>query len=123
MCGSCRMDRQWTAGRRRRGGAGTAARSRQSACPMAAAVAAAVVGKCVMRGGDNFHEVFMNISLWVRLSRIVAAIGLIVGPTVGAQQPPAAPPAAARPQLRSPEIHPDRTVTFRLMAPKALEVS
>jgi enterochelin esterase-like enzyme len=66
----------------------------------------------------------MNVSLCVRLSRIVAAIGLIVGPTLGAQQPPAAQPAAAaRPQLRSPDIQPDRTVTFRLLAPKALEVT
>src|SRR5262249_44422105 len=32
-------------------------------------------------------------------------------------------PAAARPQLRSPDIHSDRTVTFRLLAPKASEVT
>src|SRR5262245_21108936 len=39
------------------------------------------------------------------------------------QQPPApgaAPQAAPRP--RSPEIHPDRTVTFRLLAPNATDV-
>src|SRR5690242_19064194 len=41
---------------------------------------------------------------------------------------PGAPPAAAvqapRPTVpRSPEIHPDTTVTFRLLAPKASEVT
>lgn len=34
-----------------------------------------------------------------------------------AQRPPQPPPVI------SPEVHPDRTVTFRLMAPKALEIS
>src|SRR5512132_2406235 len=68
----------------------------------------------------------MNISLCVRLSGTVTAIGFIIGVSVVAQQPPAAPPAASatRPApLRSPEIHPDRTVTFRLLAPKATEVT
>jgi len=46
-----------------------------------------------------------------------------------AQQPaaPATPPAAAAPARptvpKSPEIHPDKTVTFRLSAPKATEVT
>ena len=67
----------------------------------------------------------MNIALCARLSAAVAAIGLINGASLIAQQPPAAPaPAAARPApLRSPDIHPDRTVTFRLLAPKAAEVT
>src|SRR5262245_52830727 len=68
----------------------------------------------------------MNVSLCARLSRTLAAIGLLAGSTVGAQQPPAppSPAAAVRPApLRSPDIHPDRTVTFRLLAPKALEVT
>ena len=67
----------------------------------------------------------MNIALCARLSAAVAAIGLISGASLIAQQPPAAPAsAAARPApLRSPDIHPDRTVTFRLLAPKAAEVT
>src|SRR6188472_3826442 len=54
---------------------------------------------------------------------IAAAAG--VAPLAAQQTPPAAPPAqAARPApLKSPEIHPDRTVTFRLLAPKATEVT
>ena len=61
-----------------------------------------------------------------RLSGTVAVIGAIIGASLAAQQPPAAPTpgAAARPApLRSPDIHPDRTVTFRLLAPKASEVT
>ena len=45
-------------------------------------------------------------------------------PPAGQQAPAAAPAQAARPApLKSPEIHPDRTVTFRLLAPKATEVT
>src|SRR5207248_2160753 len=71
-------------------------------------------------------EASMNISLCVRLSGTVAAIGFVIGASLAAQQPPTAPPAAtaARPTpLRSLEIHPDRTVTFRLLVPKAAEVT
>jgi enterochelin esterase-like enzyme len=54
-------------------------------------------------------------------------LALMAMAPVFAQQPadPAAPVApAARPApLRSPEIRPDRTVTFRLLAPKANEVT
>ena len=65
----------------------------------------------------------MNISLCVRLSGIIAAIGILIGTPLVAQQPPA-PASGARPTpLHSPEIHPDRTVTFRLLAPKATEVT
>ena len=60
----------------------------------------------------------------------VLAIGSLVAgiatvPLVGKQAPPAGAPAqAARPApLKSPETHPDRTVTFRLLAPKATEVT
>src|SRR5579871_5221039 len=35
----------------------------------------------------------------------------------------AATAAAAAPRLVSPELHPDRTITFRLRAPKASEVT
>jgi enterochelin esterase family protein len=55
-------------------------------------------------------------------------IALAANPVVRAQQaaPQGAPPQqpAARPApLKSPEIHPDRTVTFRHSAPKAQEVT
>ena len=62
----------------------------------------------------------MNISRRARLSGTVAAISLALGALPGAGQPSAAaqPAAAARPApLHSPDIHPDRTVTFRLLAP------
>ena len=68
----------------------------------------------------------MNISLCARLSGIIAVIGVVMTASLVARQPPTAqsPAAAARPTpLRSPEIHPDRTVTFRLLAPKATEVT
>ncbi len=55
-----------------------------------------------------------------RLATIAAA--LIILPLAYAQQ---APPGRANaiPRPASPEIHPDRTVTFRLYAPKANEVT
>src|SRR5437667_1241748 len=68
----------------------------------------------------------MSISPRVGLSGTVLAIGVVIGASLVAQQPPTAPPAAnaARPSpVRSPEIHPDRTVTFRLLAPKATDVT
>jgi enterochelin esterase-like enzyme len=66
----------------------------------------------------------MNISQCARLSATIATMGFLIGASLAAQQPPAAPPTAARPApLRSPEIHPDRTATFRLLAPKATEVT
>ena len=68
----------------------------------------------------------MNISLCARRSGTLAATCLVIGASLVAQQPPPAPPAAnaVRPApLRSPDIHPDRTVTFRLLAPKATEVT
>src|SRR5262245_15859172 len=69
----------------------------------------------------------MNVSLPAR--RFIAAAAasgvVMVGASLGAGQPPApGQPAAARPApLRSPDIHSDRTVTFRLLAPKASEVT
>src|SRR5262245_6266469 len=65
----------------------------------------------------------MNMFASARLSVIVAALGVSAGASLVAQQPPAAPAAAARPVLHSPDIQPDRTVTFRLFAPKATEVT
>jgi hypothetical protein len=65
----------------------------------------------------------MNISLCARICGVVAAIGFVVGVSLVAQQPPAAQaPGAPRPAAFT-EIHPDRTVTFRLLAPKASEVT
>jgi enterochelin esterase-like enzyme len=64
------------------------------------------------------------------LARLSAAAALLTlgGLALGAQQPPPAAGAAQNaaprpPALRSPEIHPDHTVTFRLLAPKAAEVT
>jgi enterochelin esterase-like enzyme len=63
-------------------------------------------------------------------TRLIIAVALSVTLLAGsfAQQPPAA--AAVRPaaapraaRIISPEIKPDRTVTFRLLAPKATEVN
>ena len=65
----------------------------------------------------------MNI-LCARLLGTLAALGFVAGASLVAQQPPPPAPSAARPApLHSPEIHPDRTVTFRLNAPKATEVT
>ena len=67
----------------------------------------------------------MRRSMTNRFSLSVIAAAFLVTTSLWAQQPapaPAAPPAAAvRP--RSPEIHRDHTVTFRLSAPKANEVT
>jgi len=67
----------------------------------------------------------MSVKVRVRLFAAAASIACAAGMSLTAQQPaPAGAPAqAARPApLRSPDIHPDRTVTFRLMAPKAADV-
>jgi enterochelin esterase family protein len=61
-----------------------------------------------------------------RFIPLVSVAALVVALSVSAhgQQPPAqAQPAARPPALKSPEIHPDHTVTFRLLAPKAQEVT
>jgi enterochelin esterase-like enzyme len=66
----------------------------------------------------------MNRSMAL-VSVSAAFVALTVTPTLRAQQPPAAPVQQTAPPaaLKSPEIHPDRTVTFRLNAPKAQEVT
>src|SRR6185295_16403960 len=51
-----------------------------------------------------------------------AVVVIGAGSLVGQQAPPNAAPAPAT-RLKSPEIHSDRTVTFRLLAPKATEVT
>jgi len=58
------------------------------------------------------------------MNSLEIALGLAAAAWGAAQQPPAAPPA--KPQMVrvvSPEVRPDRTVTFRLRAPKASEVT
>ena len=57
-----------------------------------------------------------------RFALSIAAAALLMLAPAHAQQAAAARPAAA-PRPVSPEIHADRTVTFRLMAPKANEVT
>src|SRR5579883_88737 len=52
----------------------------------------------------------------------ILTAALAFSPAARSQQPAAARPAAA-PRPVSPEIHPDHTVTFRLSAPKANEVT
>ena len=55
---------------------------------------------------------------------LIAATAVIPLAARQAPAPAAAPQAAARPApVKSPEIHPDRSVTFRLSAPKATEVT
>jgi len=60
------------------------------------------------------------------LSIQALAAALLLAAGASAQQGAAQAPggrAAATPRPVSPEIHPDRTVTFRLSAPKAAEVT
>jgi enterochelin esterase-like enzyme len=63
----------------------------------------------------------------LKLSTVAALIATAVFPLSAQQaQPPNVPPPAAAPRpapLKSPEIHPDRSVTFRLSAPRASEVT
>src|SRR5688500_3916976 len=52
---------------------------------------------------------------------LMAAVAVLV--QSGFEQQPAAPPAGRTPAVRSPEVHPDRRVTFRIYAPRAAEVT
>jgi enterochelin esterase-like enzyme len=60
-----------------------------------------------------------------RLAAVILALGTLAPALVAQQAPPAGRGAApaAPPAVRSPEVHPDRRVTFRLRAPKATEVA
>jgi enterochelin esterase family protein len=51
---------------------------------------------------------------------VVAMAVLVQG---GFAQQPAAPPVSRTPAVRSPEVHADRRVTFRIYAPRATEVT
>ena len=53
----------------------------------------------------------------------VLFIALLSVSVVFAQPDPGAANRPAAPRLLSPEIHPDRTVTFRFYAPKSSEVT
>jgi enterochelin esterase family protein len=55
----------------------------------------------------------------------IGAMGLVLlqASVAFAQPDPGAANRPPAPQLRSPEIHPDRTVTFRFFAPKSREVT
>src|SRR5262249_6665799 len=75
----------------------------------------------------SLREVIMNHFNRL-ISGVLGVAFAVSAPLLLAQTPAAAPgqPVAqtARPPApKSPEIHPDRTVTFRLMAPKATEVT
>src|SRR5687768_10252471 len=52
---------------------------------------------------------------------LMAAVAVLV--QSGFAQQPAAPPVGRTPAVRSPEVHPDRRVTFRIYAPRAAEVT
>lgn len=53
------------------------------------------------------------------MTRLIASLCLVTAATLAVAQPP----AARRPPIVSPEVHPDRTVTFRLRAPEASKVA
>jgi enterochelin esterase-like enzyme len=57
----------------------------------------------------------------MRMLPVMAAMAVLVQTAVAQQ--PAGPPASRTPAVRSPEVHPDRRVTFRLYAPRATEVT
>src|SRR3954464_2721273 len=58
-----------------------------------------------------------------RVSAAALILAATMSPTASGQAPAPAAQAARPAPLKSPEIHPDRTVTFRLSAPKASEVT
>ena len=63
----------------------------------------------------------MNLARTTRVTALLGATLCVGAPFLYAQ---AAAVQAARPvPPKSPEIHPDRTVTFRLMAPNASQVT
>ena len=51
-----------------------------------------------------------------------ALVLIVFAATAALAQPPAPPPPSPPPAVISPEVHPDRRVTFRLRAPNAREV-
>jgi hypothetical protein len=72
------------------------------------------------------------LNLAIRIARIVVLLCAAALPTVLAAQdsqrsrPPNtyhAPKTSSRPRVPFPDMHPDRTVTFRITAPDAREVA
>ena len=57
----------------------------------------------------------------LRVAVLTAAVPLLA--LSAAAQQPAGPPASRTPAVRSPEVHPDRRVTFRVYAPRATDVT
>ena len=57
----------------------------------------------------------------MKIPVLIAAMAVLV--QSGFAQQPAAPPVSRTPAVRSPEVHPDRRVTFRIYAPRATEVT
>ena len=57
----------------------------------------------------------------MKIAVLIAAVVVLV--QGGFAQQPAAPTTSRTPAVRSPEVHPDRRVTFRIYAPKATEVT
>ena len=57
----------------------------------------------------------------MRAPVLMAVMAMLV--QSGFAQQPAGPPVSRIPAVRSPEVHPDRRVTFRIYAPKATEVT
>ena len=57
----------------------------------------------------------------VRVTVLMSVIAVLV--QTGFAQQPAGPPVSRTPAVRSPEVHADRRVTFRIYAPKATEVT
>lgn len=57
----------------------------------------------------------------MKIPVLMAAVAVLV--QSGFAQQPAPPPASRTPAVRSPDVHPDRRVTFRIYAPKATEVT
>src|SRR2546427_12979082 len=51
-----------------------------------------------------------------------ALVLIVLAATAALAQPPAPPPPSPPPPVISPEVQPDRRVTFRLRAPNAREV-
>lgn len=59
----------------------------------------------------------------MKMNVVVLMAVMAVPAHSGLAQQPAAPPAARTPAVRSPEVHADRRVTFRIFAPRASEVT
>ncbi|PYS45608.1 MAG: esterase [Acidobacteria bacterium] len=75
-------------------------------------------------GGPDLESNSKGGNMSIRNTRVFGAVALVLGCVGLAYAQPAPAGRGANPGLRviSPEIHPDKRVTFRLRAPKAAEV-